>query len=72
MPLTDIQIEQVSPTDWVARIEVGGMVCKRTTVRADTFGAVVSAVCDGYRELIGEPAPATARVPSMRDRSGMR
>lgn len=78
MPLTSIEIEQVAAEQWVAKIEVGGMICKRRTVTAPSHEAILAATGVAYRDMAGIPEPdplpplrsptrSAERLPPLRD-----
>lgn len=71
MPLTRIEIEQTAGDRWVAEIEVGGLVARRETVLATSFGGVMDAVGLAYWRLMPKPAvPAPEMATEVADAGG--
>jgi len=64
MPSAEIRIEHVNQ-NWLAEVEVGGMVSRRRMLRADDFEGIMRAVVDAYLEFVPQEAPKRATLPDV-------
>jgi len=66
MPLARIEIEQIEATRWVAEVEIGGFMSKRTRVTGDDYQGIMGAVIEAYDGLLSQqmprPKPESAAV----------
>lgn len=65
MSSAEIRIEHVNQ-NWIAEVEVGGMVAKRAMLRADDFEAIMRAVMGAYLGFVPKepkPRPVVPDVP---------
>jgi len=58
MPLSRIEIVQTAIDRWVAEVEVGGSIARRTIVRGSSFEEVLISVEDAYRALTPRSTPS--------------
>lgn len=63
MPLTRIEVEQLSGTRWVAEVEIGGISARRRHIVGQDFDDVMTQIYETYRAHYPEDQTTPASVP---------